>query len=180
MNKLKILVEPNEFLRQKMKPVTLFDAQFAAEIAAMLETLRALPGYGLAASQVGIDKRVVVIEAKEARDEEGNIVSEGIPLHILVNPVITKHSKEKCEFDEGCFSVPQYRAEILRPKKIKVVAQDEHGKNIQINASGLLARVMQHEIDHLDGILFTDLVDDPKKLIKFEITDPEWQNAIEG
>lgn len=180
MSRLKILTEPNKFLRQIIKPVTVFDAKLTTDVENMLETLRALPGYGIAAPQVGIDKRIVVIEAKEAKDEEGNILSEGIPLLILINPIITKYSKEKCEFDEGCFSVPQYRAEIMRPKKVKVVAQDSGGKNIQINASGILARVVQHEIDHLDGILFTDLVSDPKKLVKFEITDPEWQNAIEG
>ena len=156
MSRLKILTEPNNFLRQIMKSVTVFDGKLTTEIADMTETLRALPGYGIAAPQVGIDKRVVVIEAREMKDEDGNILSEGIPLLILVNPEVTKYSQEKCEFDEGCFSVPQYRAEITRPKKIKVTAQDINGKKIRVNASGILARVIQHEIDHLDGILFID------------------------
>ncbi len=180
MAKLKIYTEPHHILRQKANNVEAFDVETKKDIQNMLETLRSLPGYGLAAPQVGIGKRIVVIESSGIKDEEGNYTSEPIKLLILINPEIVKYSTEKCDFEEGCFSVPEYRADIVRPKKVKVKALDEHGKPIQINAGGILARVLQHEIDHLDGILFIDLVDDPKKLKKFEIKDPEWKEAIEG
>jgi peptide deformylase len=179
MAKLKIYVDPSPILRDKAREVDKFDPDTKKVINDMLDTLRSLPGYGLAAPQVGVSKRIVVIESTGVMDEDGNYKSDPIPLTILVNPVIVKFSKEKCDFEEGCFSVPEYRGEVTRPKKVKVVAQDRNGRKIQINASGLFARVLQHEIDHLDGILFIDLIDDKSKLIKNEI-GPEWKEAIEG
>lgn len=178
MAKLTILTDPNPKLRRVAKTVPSIDQETRSEIESMLELLRTLPGYGLAAPQVGINKRVVIIE-NNSFDEQGNPAEGSIPLTILVNPVITKFSTKKCSFEEGCFSVPLYRGDVIRPMKIRVSATDLDGKKLQINASGLLARVIQHEIDHLDGILFTDLIEDKTILIKNEI-GPEWQEAIEG
>lgn len=178
MSNLKILTDPNPKLRTKSATVQSVDTETKQQIHDMLELLRTLPGYGLAAPQVGIQKRIVIIENNKL-DDEGNPVEGALPLTILVNPEITKYSKEKCHFEEGCFSVPLYRGDVVRPLKVRVKAMDEHGKEIQINASGLFARVLQHEIDHLEGILFTDLIEDKSELIKNEI-GPEWQEAIEG
>jgi len=178
MAKLTILTDPNPRLREASKDVLKIDDQTKAEITEMLALLRTLPGYGLAAPQVGLTKRIIIIENNQV-DEEGNPMDGAIPLMILINPVITKYSTKKCSFEEGCFSVPLYRGDVIRPMKIRVTAQNEKGEKVQINASGLLARVLQHEIDHLDGILFTDLIEDKNTLIKNEI-GPEWQEAIEG
>ena len=179
MAKLKIYTDPSPVLRKKAVRVEEIDKKTKKNIENMLETLRSLPGYGLAAPQTGINQRIVVIESSGIKDTEGNYTSDPIPLTILINPEITKYSKEKCDFEEGCFSVPEYRGDVIRPKKVKVVGLNENGRNIHINASGLLARVLQHEIDHLDGILFIDLIEDKTKLIKNEI-GPEWKEAIEG
>lgn len=178
MAKLTILTDPNPKLRRVAEAVPSVDETTKSEIADMLELLRTLPGYGLAAPQVGINKRVVIIE-NQSVDEQGQPTEGAIPLMVLVNPVITKYSTKKCNFEEGCFSVPLYRGDVMRPMKIRVTAQDDQGKKLQINASGLLARVIQHEIDHLDGVLFTDLIEDKSTLIKNEI-GPEWKEAIEG
>jgi len=178
MSNLKILTDPNPTLREKSTRVELVDAETKQQIADLLELLRSLPGYGIAAPQVGILKRIVIVENNKL-DEEGNPVNGAIPLTILVNPEIVKYSSKKCDFEEGCFSVPLYRGDVTRPMKIRVNAIDPKGRKVQLNASGLLARVLQHEIDHLDGILFTDLIPDKSTLIKNEI-GPEWKEAIEG
>lgn len=179
MSNLRILTDPNPKLRIKSSRVESVDSETKQQITEMLELLRSLPGYGLAAPQVGIQKRIVIIENRPEYDENGELSNHPLPLTILINPEITKFSSDKCSFEEGCFSVPLYRGDVVRPVKVRVKSMNEHGKEIQINASGLLARVLQHEIDHLEGILFTDLIDDKSKLIKNEI-GPEWQEAIEG
>lgn len=178
MSKLKILTDPDPKLRIKSVPVNTLDEATKQQVSDMLELLRALPGYGLAAPQVGIHKRIVIIENNKI-DDDGNPANGALPLTILINPVITKYSSKKCDFEEGCFSVPLYRGDVNRPMKVRLKALDENGKPVLINASGLLARVLQHEIDHLDGVLFTDLIDDKSKLIKNKVS-PEWQEAIEG
>ena len=179
MSNLKILTDPNPKLRAKSTPVESVDKETKQQIADMLELLRTLPGYGLAAPQVGIGKRIVIIENQPTYDEEGKQINTSLPLLVLINPVVTKYSTEKCTFEEGCFSVPLHRGDVERPKKVKIISMNDKGEKVQINASGLMARVLQHEIDHLDGILFTDLITDKSKLIKNEI-GPEWQEAIEG
>jgi len=179
MAKLKILTDPNPKLREKSQVVTDINTEVRQIITDMLSLLRTLPGYGLAAPQVGIGKRIIIIENPPIVDAAGEETNKPLPLLILINPLITKYSSEKCNFEEGCFSVPLYRGDVIRPAKIRVTALDQDGKSIKINASGLLARVLQHEIDHLDGVLFTDLIEDKSTLIKNEI-GPEWQEAIEG
>jgi peptide deformylase len=178
MAKFKILTDPDPRLKNKSAIIKGLDAETKQQIEDLLVLLRSLPGYGMAAPQVGIDKRIVIIENNRL-DENGDPMEGFIPLTILINPIITKFSNKKCSFEEGCFSVPLYRGDVIRPIKIKVKALNEKGEEIQINAGGLFSRVLQHEIDHLDGILFTDLIEDKTTLLKNEI-GPEWKEAIEG
>jgi peptide deformylase len=178
MSKLKIYTDKDSQLRAINLEVSNIDDSIKAEISDMVETLRSLNGYGLAAPQVGINKKIVIIESKPTYDEEGTLIDEGVPLMVLINPEITKFSKEQCEFEEGCFSVPNFRGIVTRPKKVKVVAKDINNKNFQVNASGLMARVLQHEIDHLNGIIFTDLIKDKTKLIPSK-PDETWQEALD-
>ncbi len=168
MSVLKLVTLPNKKLRERSQEVVKIDQGLVKFIDDMVDTLRSKPGLGLAAPQVGKNIRVVLIESKGVKDEEGNVLYENIPLMILINPEIIKYSKEKIEMEEGCFSVPNVFGPVVRPKKIKVIAQDLKGKKVEINASGLLARVIQHEVDHLNGVLFTDLVLDKSKLRKVE------------
>lgn len=179
MSKLKILTDPDPELRKKSAPVDSVNDDIKQQIKDMLVVLRSLPGYGLAAPQVGISRKIVVIENQPEYDDEGKQTNTSLPLTILINPEVVKTSTEKCSFEEGCFSVPLYRGDVIRPKKVKVKALNEKGEKTQINASGLFARVLQHEIDHLEGILFIDLIEDKTKLIRNEI-GPEWKEAIEG
>jgi peptide deformylase len=161
---LTIITQENKGLRKKSEPVETITPEIVQFINNMIDTLRSKPGLGLAAPQVGKNLRIIIIESRGSKDEEGNIIYENIPLTILINPEIVKFSKEKVEMDEGCFSVPNIFGPVSRPKKVKVVAKDIKGKKILINTGGLLARVMQHEIDHLNGVLFIDLIPDKSKL----------------
>lgn len=162
-----------EILRLDNKPreasnkVTSFGNKTKEIVADLLETLRTSerPGVGLAAPQIGENVRIVVIESEGYTRDNGEEVS-GIPTLVLINPEIKKYSKEKCTIEEGCLSVPDILGPVDRPKKVRVEAENIDGKKITINASGFLARVLQHEIDHLNGILFIDLVEDKTKLYK--------------
>jgi peptide deformylase len=164
MSILKIITIPDKKLRETSSEVTVFDKKLLDFIDDMIDTLRSKPGLGLAAPQVGANIRIILIESRGVKDEDGNVIYENIPLKVLINPEITKFSRDKIEMEEGCFSVPNVFGPVTRPKKIKVTAQDRHGKKISINASGLLSRVIQHEVDHLNGVLFIDLVEDKTKL----------------
>ncbi|MEI6266940.1 MAG: peptide deformylase [bacterium] len=173
----KIHTDKEKILREKSIKVDFNDPDLSNQILDMVDTLRALPGYGLAAPQIGIQKSIVVIENEGRVDEEGTVISEKLPLTILINPTIAKFSKETCDFEEGCFSVPGYRGNVVRPKKIKAIAFNEKGQIIKINASGLFSRVLQHEIDHINGILFIDLIKDKSLLIPNE-PDEAWKELI--
>ena len=168
MNKLEIITIPAQNLREKSRPVECITSELKDLVNAMIDVLHSKPGLGLAAPQVGYNIRLVIIESKETRDENDNILYEKIPLTVLFNPEITHFSKEKIEMDEGCFSVPNMYGPVVRPKKIKAIATSLDGKQIKINAKGLLARVIQHEIDHIDGVLFIDRVTDPSLIRRIE------------
>lgn len=129
-------------LRQKAKRVTRFDPSIQQLIDDMIETLRDAPGLGLAAPQVGVPLRIVVIDVDEK-------------ITVLCNPEITAMEGEY-EPEEGCLSVPGYVANVKRALKVTVKAKNRRGKEIKIKADELLAHVIQHEVDHLDGILFID------------------------
>ena len=127
----------------------------------MFDTMRNANGIGLAANQVGADKSIFVIDVSQVEDYE-----DTKPL-ALINPKIIKRSDEKVIMEEGCLSIPDIREEIARPETITIMYQDTDLKEHSLEADGLMARVMQHEYDHLQGILFTDLVSDViKKKLK--------------
>lgn len=150
MAKLKIYEHPHPVLKQKSAKVDKIDAEIRKLLDDMLETMYAAAGVGLAAPQVGVLKRVVVIDI--SHEDEGEKRS---PLY-LVNPEIIWHSdEEKCQF-EGCLSLPDQSAEVSRFKQVRVRYQDYDGKENEILAEGLLSVALQHEIDHLDGILYID------------------------
>lgn len=147
----KIVTFPNEVLRNETKPVTEFDDTLQDLVDDMVETMRDAPGVGLAAPQIGISKRLVVIEY-------GNENDETIPkqLFVLANPEIIDRSEETVRGIEGCLSVPDLVGSVDRARVVTVTAQDQTGKNLRFRAEGWLARIFQHEIDHINGILYTD------------------------
>jgi peptide deformylase len=151
----KILTEPDLFLRQKSIKVDKVDDEIRSLMTDMLETMYEAPGIGLAAIQVGVPKRVIVIDL--SRDDE-----KKNPLY-FVNPEIITNSDNKATYEEGCLSVPGQFAEINRPDKCKVKYLDFDGDEKILDAEGLLATCIQHEIDHLEGILFIDYLSKLKK-----------------
>ena len=150
-----ILTEPNEILRKKSLPVDSVDKDLQILMDDMLETMYAAPGIGLAAIQVGIPKRVIVLDIEQ---KEGNKK----PL-FFVNPEIIQKSKNLSTYEEGCLSVPGQFAEIDRPDKCHLKYLDYYGEKKEINAEGMLATCIQHEMDHLEGILFIDYLSKLKK-----------------
>ena len=150
----KILTEPDPFLRQKSENVDKVDKEVRKLIDDMLDTMYAAPGIGLAAIQVGVPKRIIVIDL--SKEEEKN------PLY-FVNPKIILKSDTKATYEEGCLSVPGQFAEIDRPDQCLVNYLDYNGKQQELNAEGLLATCIQLEMDHLEGILFIDYLSKLKK-----------------
>ena len=151
----KILTEPNKLLRQISKPVQKVSDEERVLMNDMLDTMYAAPGIGLAAIQIGVPKRIVVMDI--SRDE-----NKKEPMY-FVNPIIKKKNKEKAKYEEGCLSVPDQFAEIERPNTCEVEYLDYNGTKQILKAEGLLATCIQHEIDHLEGILFIDYLSKLKK-----------------
>ena len=147
---MEITKEPNKILRHKLKEVKEITPEIKALISDMRKMMVEARGVGLAANQVGHDLQIFVIDKKLAEEN-------GVP-DAYINPEITEYSKELAEAEEGCLSLPDYWQHKKRAKKIKLKALDENGKKIKIKARGLLARVFQHEYDHLQGILIKDKV----------------------
>jgi peptide deformylase len=146
---------PNPVLRRKSHPVTTFDDELQVLIADMIETMRAAPGVGLAAPQVGVSLRVIVVEY--TTDEEDETAPK--KLYALVNPEI-KVTDEETELGvEGCLSVPGLLGEVERPLAVTVRGLNRQGNPTRIKAQGWLARIFLHEVDHLEGVVFTDLAD---------------------
>ena len=150
-----ILTEPNEILRKKSLPVENVDKDLQILMDDMLETMYAAPGIGLAAIQVGVPKRVIVLDIDQKEGQKK-------PL-FFVNPEIIQKSKNLSTYEEGCLSVPGQFAEIDRPDKCLVKYLDYYGEKKEINAEGMLATCIQHEMDHLEGILFIDYLSKLKK-----------------
>ena len=151
----KILTEPDPFLRQKSTSVEKVDDDIRSLMDDMLETMYNAPGIGLAAVQIGVLKRAIVIDLSKENEKKN-------PL-FLINPKITFKSKELVSYEEGCLSIPNQFAEVKRPKQCKINFLDYNGKEKEISAEGLLATCIQHEIDHLNGILFIDHLSKLKK-----------------
>ena len=150
-----ILIEPNKFLRQISKPVERVTKDEQNLMDDMLDTMYAANGIGLAAIQIGVPKRIIVMDlSKDPEKKEPKY---------FVNPVIKSRNLEKSIYEEGCLSVPNQFAEIERPSKCDVEYLDYNGKKKLIQAEGLLATCIQHEMDHLEGILFIDYLSKLKK-----------------
>jgi len=154
--KMKILKYGEPSLREVSKPVEAFDADLEKLVADMFETMYAAPGVGLAAPQVGVNVRLVVIDVTGGK-EKGNKI-------VLCNPrVVAAEGTQKGE--EGCLSVPDFSENVTRPMKVVVEAQDVKGEPIRVEGSEILARAICHEIDHLDGVMFVDLLSPLKRSI---------------
>jgi peptide deformylase len=150
---LPIIEVPDPRLRKISSPVEKVDDELRALIADMFETMYDAPGIGLAAIQVGVPKRLLVMDLGEPAEEGGEPVREP---RVFINPEILTHSDEDVPYTEGCLSVPDQYAEVLRPDHVRARWLDENGKQHEENLDGLLAICLQHEMDHLEGILFID------------------------
>ena len=150
-----IITEPNKILREKSLPVDKVDVDLQKLMDDMLETMYAAPGIGLAAIQVGVPKRVIVLDLAP-KDQPKN------PMY-FINPEIIKKSENDSIYEEGCLSVPGQFAEIARPDRCHVKYLDYYGEKKEIKAEGMLATCIQHEMDHLEGILFIDYLSKLKK-----------------
>ena len=153
MSILFIRTLPDPVLRQKAKRVRSIDSSIHRLIDDMIETMRAAPGVGLAAPQVGVSLRVAVIELP------------GEEVITLINPVVIKRSGERL-VEEGCLSIPGYKGEIKRSVSVTVRGRNREGREIRLKAEGLLAQALEHETDHLDGILYIDHLESPDKLYR--------------
>lgn len=152
-----ILILPDPTLRKVAEPVAEVDDTLRALARDMLDTMYDAPGIGLAAPQIGVSQRLVVLDVAERSASEGGeeMPAEPTPLK-LVNPEIVWASDDMSLYEEGCLSIPDYYEEVERPTAVRVRYLDEDGTQREIEADGLLATCLQHEIDHLDGILFID------------------------
>ena len=155
---MEILLVPNEFLRQKANRLINITSEDIKIANQMMDTMIKAPGVGLAANQVGILKQIITINFEDKEnDKRAN--------YILFNPSIIEYSEEKVIMEEGCLSLPEQYADIERPKKIFLEYIDENQKNIKKEIDGYEARILQHEIDHLSGILFVDYLSSLKRNI---------------
>jgi peptide deformylase len=147
-----ILTADEPILRQRAKKVTHFDASLHRLLEEMVETMRDAPGIGLAANQIGVPLQVAVIELEEKVTE-------------LINPQIVRSSGEVIDW-EGCLSIPGFVAEVKRRAQVTVKARDRHGKEFRVKGDELFARALQHEIDHLNGVLYIDYLDSLEELVR--------------
>lgn len=154
MSVREIITLPEPVLRKKARKISQYNNELQALIDDMVETMRAAPGVGLAGPQINVPLRVIVVEFGDEEDED-------IPpkLHIVVNPELSKFSQEMVSGTEGCLSIPGFLGEVERSKTITVKGYNRHGQPLKIKAKGWLARIFQHEVDHLDGILYIDRTD---------------------
>ena len=154
-----IVTPPDPVLRRKARPVTKFDGNLQSLIDDMVETMREAPGVGLAAPQVGVSERVIVVEYAEQEETEDDQEPKEVEpkLYVMVNPEIVKSSPDMVTGVEGCLSVPGFVGEVERNYEVRIKALNRRGQPMKLKADGWLARIFQHEIDHLNGVLFTDL-----------------------
>ena len=146
MSQLEILEYPDPRLRRVAQPVTVFDGRLRKLVADMAETMYSAPGVGLAATQVDVHERIIVIDVSENKDA----------LHVFINPEIVWASEETALCEEGCLSVPGVYDMVRRPARVRVRAVDVMGQSYQLDCEGTLAVCVQHEIDHLEGRVFVE------------------------
>jgi len=170
-----IVTLPEPVLRRKARPVTEFGAELQSLINDMVETMREAPGVGLAAPQVNIPERLIVVEyGDEEEDEDGNVIEKPKKLYVMANPEIVKTSEETELGIEGCLSIPGIVGEVERFSSIQIKGLNRRGRPVKLKAEGWLARIFQHEIDHLNGVLFPDRA---KRVWKPETELPEEQEV---
>ena len=178
----KILTEPNKILREKSLRVENVNKDIQQLMDDMLETLYAAPGIGLAAIQVGEAKRVIVMDISRSRNDIGRDKKEDKeqknPMY-FVNPEIVWKSEDRFTYEEGCLSVPNQFAEIDRPKQCNVKYLDYNGQPQELKADGLLSICIQHEIDHLEGILFIDYLSKLKKEMIIKKLSKQTKESVE-
>ncbi|NLJ08980.1 MAG: peptide deformylase [Treponema sp.] len=148
---MEIITLGNDVLRQKALPIQDIDAQVKALAQEMIETMHRGRGIGLAGPQVGLLQRIFVVQI------------DGESPRVFINPSIIGTSPEISQYEEGCLSIPGLYADVTRPEKVTVQAWNERGRPFTLDAEGLLARVIQHEYDHLEGVLFIDRLSEPKR-----------------
>jgi peptide deformylase len=150
-----LIILPDPVLRQVSKPIERVDAPLRKLADDMLETMYDAPGIGLAAIQIGEPLRMLVIDLAKEGDEPAP--------HVFINPEILARTDDRSVYEEGCLSIPDYYAEVERPASVRVKYLDRDGKQQEVEADGLLATCLQHEIDHLDGVLFIDHISKLKR-----------------
>jgi len=151
----KIVTLPDPVLKRKAHTVTTFDKDLYTLLDDMVETMRDAPGVGLAAPQIGLSERIIVVEYY-AKEEDEEIEDAPKKVWAMINPEIVKASDEMLMGAEGCLSIPGLVGEVERHVEVQVKALNKHGKPMKVKAKGWLARIFQHEIDHLNGVLFTE------------------------
>ncbi len=159
MSKYRILIHPDKRLRQQAEDIKTFDNAIEKVVDKMFNTMYSAHGIGLAATQVNIHQRIVVMDVPRASEDETGGEDDAVELHdklVLINPELVDYSAELAEYEEGCLSLPGQYASVIRPAEIRVKYRDVHGNEHDRDATGLLGVCIQHEIDHLNGILFID------------------------
>ena len=165
MNK-KIILYDNPLLRKKSQPIKQIDKTVQKLVADLTETMRCNSGVGLSAIQIGVPERMMVYEYIKSKGSKDS--NSTIPLKVLINPEIIKMSRRTKIDEEGCLSFPDLYGPIKRSTGIRVKALDLNGKDIEFDVKGLEARIIQHEIDHMNGILFIDRLTKPEELYTYE------------
>jgi peptide deformylase len=156
MSHMQIYTYPDAVLKTTAEPIRDIDQDLQIIIDQMIETMYLAPGIGLAANQVGLLKRVIVFDGSPKEDEPNP--------HVLINPEIVA-SEDSIKWDEACLSVPDYTADVIRKARVQVKGLDRHGNPLNLEAEELLAVCLQHEIDHLDGVLFIDRISSLKRAL---------------
>jgi peptide deformylase len=176
MSILPIVTIPDKGLRQKTRPVTVFNQELQTLIDNMIETMQAANGAGLAAPQIGQPYQLAVIETLPEVDEAGEEIEGTRQTHVIINPEIVWTSRETLKGVEGCLSIPGYVGEVERVDSIRVRAQDRHGRKIRLKVDDWTARIFQHEIDHLNGVLYIDKLTGPENIW----TEEEFEQILEA
>jgi peptide deformylase len=155
MAKRDIIIAPDPRLKKVCTPVDKIDSETATLMTDMLETMYAAPGVGLAAPQVGVSKRIIVVDPSRGKESPNP--------HMIANPEIVWSSEDTKVHEEGCLSLPQYYEEVVRPDRIRLQYLNENNEKCEIEADGFFSVVIQHEMDHLDGVLFVDHISSLKR-----------------
>jgi len=150
-----IVTPPNPTLRQRAQKVRRITPEIAQLIDDLIETMRVAPGVGLAAPQIDVSLRVIVVEYAEGSEDE-DAPEKPPKLYTVINPEITRTSKDRVLGNEACLSLPGYFGEVERNERVTVKGLNRHGQDFKLKANGWLARIFQHEIDHIEGILYID------------------------